>query len=201
LLIYKASPTWIFVTKKGWGGQIAVNYNRETLEEDFEILDPVLVPAGRYSYLNTVMMFYPPQSRPLSAVLMFEGGGYYDGIRISPSIKPTWNLGASVELGGFYQFDYVNFPGRNQTLQNHIAGMQLLYMLSTKISFSGYVQYNTAIHMVISNFRFRYNPKEGTDLYLVYNEGRNTLLDREIPMLPPYDSRNIMVKFTYTFQL
>jgi hypothetical protein len=132
---------------------------------------------------------------------MFEGGGYYDGIRISPSIKPTWNLGASVELGGFYQFDYVNFPGRNQTLQNHIAGMQLLYMLSTKISFSGYVQYNTAIHMVISNFRFRYNPKEGTDLYLVYNEGRNTLLDREIPMLPPYDSRNIMVKFTYTFQL
>jgi hypothetical protein len=201
LLIYRFVPSWTFVTKTGWGGQVSLIYNREFLEEDFEILDPVVVPTGRYQYVNTEWMFYPPQSWPLSTMLMFQGGGYYDGIRFSPSIKPTWNIGASVELGGFYQFDYVDFAARDQVLKNHIAGLQLLYMLSTKTSFSGYVQYNTAIHKVISNFRFRYNPKEGTDLYLVYNEGRNSLPDREIPTLPPYDSRNIMVKFTYTFEL
>ena len=201
LLIYRLSPIWTFATKKGWGGQIKMIYNREYLEEDFEILDPVLVPTGRYHYLNTEMMFYPPQSRPLSAILMFQGGGYYDGFRVSPGIQPLWNIGASVELGGFYQFDFVQFPERNQSLNNHIAGLQLLFMFSTKISLSGYLQYNTAIDQVISNIRFRYNPKEGTDLYLVYNEGRNTFLEREIPMLPPYDSRNIMLKFTYTFEL
>ena len=201
LLIYRFNPVWTFVTKKGWGGQLDLIYNLEYLEEDFEILDPVLVPTGRYQYVNTELMLYPPQSKPLSAMFMFQGGGYYDGYRISPSIKPTWNIGPSVELGGFYQFDYVQFPDRDQLLRNHIAGLQLLYMLSTKLSLSGYLQYNTAIDQVISNIRFRYNPKEGTDLYLVFNEGRNTLLDREIPVLPPYDSRNIMVKFTYTFEL
>jgi hypothetical protein len=191
---------WTFTTKKGWIGQISLAFNREYLEEDFEILDPVLIPAGRYHYVSTEMMFYTPQSRSLSTILTFEGGGYYDGIRMSPSIKPTWSLGASLELGGFYQFDYVQFTERDQGLQNHIAGFQFLYMFSTKVSFSGYLQYNTAIHKVISNLRFRFNPKEGTDLYLVFNEGRNTLLDREIPTLPAYDTRNITVKFTYTLE-
>jgi hypothetical protein len=200
LLIYRLTPVWTFATKKGWGGQIDLIYNREYLEEDFEILDPVLIPTGRYQYFNTEMMFYPPQSRPLSAIVMFQGGGYYDGFRVSPGITPTWNIGASVELGGFYQFDYVQFPEREQSLHNHIAGLQLLYMFSTKLSLSGYLQYNTAIDQVISNVRFRYNPREGTDLYLVYNEGRNTFLDREIPVLPPYNTRSIMAKFTYTFE-
>ncbi len=201
LLIQRFSPTWTFVTKKGWGGQVALHYNRETLEEDFELLDPVMVPRGNYTYPNAELMLYPPQSRAVSAILMFEGGGYYDGVRVSPGIKPLWNLGASLEAGGFYQFDYVRFPERDQRLTNHIAGLQLLYMLSTRVSFSGYLQYNTASHQFLSNLRFRYNPKEGTDLYLVFNEGRNTLLDREIPTLPPFESRSILLKFTYTFQL
>lgn len=201
LLIQRLSPTWTFVTKKGFGGQIAIHYNREFLEEDFELLDPIYIREGHYRYLNTEIMLYPPQSKPLSAILMFEGGGYYDGIRFSPGIQPLWNLGASVELGGFYQFDYVRFRERDQLLRNHIAGLQVLYMLNTKISLSGTLQYNTAIHKILSNFRFRYNPKEGTDFYLVFNEGRNTVLDREIPILPSYDARSILVKFTYTFQL
>ncbi|MCK4746862.1 MAG: hypothetical protein KAT15_07505, partial [Bacteroidales bacterium] len=68
-------------------------------------------------------------------------------------------------------------------------------------SLSAFVQYNTAIDKVISNVRFRYNPMEGTDLYIVFNEGRNTLLEREIPTLPIYEHRSIMVKFTHTFKL
>ncbi len=131
---------------------------------------------------------------------MLKGGGYYDGIKMSPSILPTWKIGASIVLGGIYQYDYVQFPDRNQILHNHIAGLRALYTLSTKVTFSGFVQYNTAINKVISNLRFRYNPKEGTDLYLVFNEGRNTLLEREVPTLPAYDQRNITIKFTYTFE-
>ncbi|MEN8229271.1 MAG: DUF5916 domain-containing protein [Bacteroidota bacterium] len=200
LLIYHASPNWNFTSKKGWEGTLNVIYNYEFLEEEFEILDPVVVPAGMYHFLNTDIRIFTPQSRSLSAMVMFEGGGYYDGIKLSPSLKPKWNIGASLELGGIYRYDYVNFAEREQTLMNHIAGLEALYMFSTKVSCSAFVQYNTAINKVLSNIRFRYNPKEGTDLYVVFNEGRNTWLEREIPTLPVYDQRNITVKFTYTFQ-
>ena len=200
LLIYHASPNWIFTTKTGWRGTLNIIYSYEYLDEDFEILDPIMVPSGKYHFLNTDIIMYTPMSRSLSAMVMFKGGGYYDGIKMSPSFHPTWKIGASVELGGIYQYDYVYFAERDQTLHNHIAGFKALYTLSTKVTFSGFIQYNTAINKVISNLRFRYNPKEGTDLYLVFNEGRNTWLEREVPTLPAYDQRNITVKFTYTFE-
>jgi hypothetical protein len=157
--------------------------------------------VGRYKYLSGELMLQTPGSSSFYAIFMFEGGGYFDGYKISPGVQPKWNIGASVELGGLYQLDLIRFPNRDQFLNNHIAGLQALYMFSTKLSLSAFVQYNSAINKVLSNVRFRYNPKEGTDLFVVFNEGRNTWLDREVPNLPEYDLRNITLKFTYTFEV
>lgn len=201
LLSWNTSPGWSFTGKGAWMGSINLVYNFENLVEDFEILDPVMVPTGKYHFLNSSLMLKTPGQKPVSALFNFEGGGFYDGIKLSPSVEPAVKLGASLELGGIYRFDHVTFPDRNQTLNNHIAGLRALYMLSTQISFSAFVQYNTAIKKVIANFRFRYNPSEGTDLYLVFNEGRNTYLERETPTLPAYDERNLTLKFNYTFKL
>lgn len=201
LLTWYTAGGWLFNSKEGWMGSLQLVYNYENLVEDFEILDPVMVPGGKYQFLNTNLMLKTPGQKSLNALVNFEGGGFYDGYKLSPSVEPSLKLGPSLELGGIYRFDYVDFPDRDQSLSNHIAGLRALYMLSTEISFSAFVQYNTAIKKVIANFRFRYNPREGTDLYLVFNEGRNTYLQRETPYLPPYDERNITLKFTYTFKL
>lgn len=74
-------------------------------------------------------------------------------------------------------------------------------MLSTKISFSAFVQYNSAGKVIITNFRFRFNPREGNDLYLVYDEGLNLDREREIPVLPVRTVRTLLLKYSYTFNL
>jgi len=201
LMMYNLQPTWSFSSKNSWMGSASLVYRIDQLEEDFELADPVIVPVGRYQYLSTELMLMTPGSSSFYAIFMFEGGGYFDGYSISPSVQPKWNLGASVELGGIYRIDFIRFPERNQSLTNHIAGLRALYMISTKLSLSAFVQYNSAINKVLSNVRFRYNPREGNDLYVVFNEGRNTWLEREVPHLPAYDQRNITVKYTYTFEI
>jgi hypothetical protein len=201
LMIYNLNPTWSFSSKNSWMGSVGPVYRIDQLEEDFELTDSVIVPAGRYEYLSGELMLQTPGTSSFYTIFMFAGGGYFDGYKISPSIQPKWNLGASVELGGIYRLDLIRFPDRMQSLNNHIAGLRALYMFSTKLSLSAFVQYNSAINKVLSNIRFRYNPKEGTDLYVVFNEGRNTMLEREVPNLPVYDARNITVKFTYTFEV
>ena len=201
LLIYNLNPTWTFTSKNSWMGSIGPVYRIDLLDEDFELSDHVAVPAGRYRYLSSKLMLQTPGTSSFYTIFMFEGGGYFDGYKLTPSIQPKWNIGASVELGGMYQLDLIRFPGRDQRLNNHIAGLRALYMFSTRLSLSAFVQYNSAINKVLSNIRFRYNPKEGTDLYIVFNEGRNTYLDREVPSLPQYDQRNITLKFTYTFEV
>ncbi len=63
------------------------------------------------------------------------------------------------------------------------------------------LQYNTAIDRVIANVRFRFNPREGNDFYIVYDEGLNTGIHRVSPSLPYSSGRTILLKYTYTFIL
>ena len=66
-------------------------------------------------------------------------------------------------------------------------------------SFFAFVQYNSTAHSTLPNFRFRYNPREDNDLYLVYNEQFNSNGYREVPILPTTVNRTIIAKYTHTF--
>jgi len=104
-----------------------------------------------------------------------------------------------LEVGGSYEYNHVRFPERSQRFTSHIGQFRGLVMLNTSLSLTAFVQYNSAQDIVISNLRLRYNPHEGNDLYLVYDEGFNTNREREIPALPVMKNRTLLVKYTYTF--
>ncbi len=74
-------------------------------------------------------------------------------------------------------------------------------MLTTSLSASDFVQYNSANDVIFTNVRIHYNPREGNDLYIVYDEGLNTYRQREIPALPRTSIRTILVKYSYTFNI
>jgi hypothetical protein len=193
---------WTFQTKNQWQGSLNFVYNIENLRDSLEISeDEVYVIPGRYKYANFMGNIVTPMSRSFYTMFMTEIGQYYDGSRISVRLQPTWNISRHLELGGIYNFDYVRFKSRGEEMTNHIIGLKALYMFNTRLSLNAYIQYNTALHGVITNLRLRYNPKEGNDLYVVFNEDRNTNLQREFPYLPVYSSRAVMLKYTYTFNL
>jgi hypothetical protein len=138
---------------------------------------------------------------PVWTVLNFETGTYYDGRMISVTAMPNWSISSSLVLSGAYIYSNVDFASRGQHFLSHIARLKALLMFSTKLSLSTFIQYNTENHQVGSNIRFRYNPREGNDLWVVYNEGTNTDLTREIPNPPRLAARTVMLKYTYTFRL
>jgi hypothetical protein len=160
-----------------------------------------VIPAGEYAFTAVEARIFTPSSLPISARFEVNAGGFYDGNIISVEASPMLNLSASIQLSGAYQFNVVNFPERNQSLQSHIARVNILYMYSTKLSASAFVQFNNANEAFIGNFRIRYNPREGNDFYLVLNEYRGFMVTETFPPKPPYYSRAIMLKYTHTFRL
>jgi len=181
-------------------GQISLGYNYEHVFRLFKLSDEAFVPLHIYRFPKVEAYFMTPMTRPLWMMVEYEGGGYYDGRYISISAEPTWSLSSSLNLTGAYVYNNVVFPERDQQFRGHIGRLKLLYMYSTKLSASAFIQYNSAVHSVNSNFRLRYNPREGNDLYIVYNEGSNTDLDRDTPLnIPRMADRTIMLKYTYTF--
>jgi hypothetical protein len=192
-------PGWQFRTKSGWEGQITPQFFYENVPETFSLSDDAEVPEGRYSFYGLNGEIFSISGKPIYAEATIDIGSFYDGWRTSLGLTPRWNILSDLELSGTYQFNRVTFPGRNQRFTAHIARLRVLYMLSTKFSATAFFQYNSTIDAVIANIRLRYNPREGIDLYLVYNEGLNTNRYRQDPILPFTSNRTVMLKYTYTF--
>ncbi|MCH7658525.1 MAG: carbohydrate binding family 9 domain-containing protein [Bacteroidetes bacterium] len=197
----EAGPGWKFQTKSMMTGNLSLNYMIEDVKESFSFSDDAEVPVGRYEFLEFESMVSTPATRKFYSIILSRAGGFYDGYRVSISFIPTWSISPSLQLSGTYQYNRIKFENRSQKFTGQIIRLKVLYMYNTKLSVSTFVQVNSSNNTIISNFRLRYNPKEGNDFYLVFNEGRNTNPDKEIPELPQISNRTILVKYTYTFNL
>ena len=194
-------PGWEFQTKSFFLGTFEVKRMVENVLEEFSFSNDTDVPEGNYEFYGFEGMLMTPMTRKVYAEMMLEGGQFYDGNRFSYMISPYMNLSSSFQINGTYQFDAINFNERNQKLRNHIARIKFEYMHSTKLSASSFVQYNTLNAAFVGNFRLRYNPREGNDFYLVFNEIRNLKPELEIPQLPNLANRTLLLKYTHTFVL
>jgi len=197
----EVGPAWEFDLKSGMMGSLAFKFHAEDLAESFELSEEVDVPPGRYSFAGLEGWVYTPMTKPLYSLIFFDAGSFYDGWKASLGAQPSWGLSSSLELSGYFQLNRVVFPRRGRELTGTIARLRGLFMMSTKLTASAFIQYNSLDRAVIANVRLRYNPREGVDFYIVYNENFNTGRSREVPALPLSSSRAIMVKYTYTFNL
>ncbi len=199
LLLAEIGPGWEFAAKSGFGGMIQPKLHVDNLLEPYELTDEISVPVGRYVYPGLTFMLQTPPGRLLNTILMGEVGGYYDGWRVSLGATPTWSGIPDLEIGGMFQYNLVKFPNRAQTFLAPLGQLRVLATLSVKLSASALVQYNGSDDTVGANLRFRYNPREGIDLYLVYNEGANTDRLGKVPVPPRSSGRALYAKINYAF--
>lgn len=188
-------------TKSGSSWGIGPGFYYQDLLRDFEILDGITIPEGSYSYFPVIDGYYQtPSSNLFSVSNSISMGRFYDGYRWSVDISPTWSVSPRLLLRSFYQINHLNFPKRDDTFTAHIGRLRLEYYFSTEFSVSTFAQYSNASERVTTNVRLRYNPREGNDLYIVYNEGLNADRLSYSPVRPFSNNRTILLKYTYTFK-
>jgi hypothetical protein len=190
-----------FNFKSGFGGMVSINHLYENVADTFSFSKKASVPSGEYGFNQIMTHLNSPQTNKFVLGLDFTAGTFYDGTQLTLGASPSWNVGSTLQLGLKYTYNYLNFSNRKQSFNGGITGIKALVMLNTKLSLSAFIQYNTAENSVLTNFRFRYNPREGNDFYIVFNEGRNTFRDIEDPRLPLFNNRSVLLKYTYTFTL
>ncbi len=193
-------PEWLFNLKSGAFGQVSFKHYTEKLYEELEISDEIAIPVGRYEFYNGSFMYQTPWGELLKSSFTINAGTFFDGTRLSLGALPAWNVSPHIELSGEYQFNKIRFQSRGEVYDIHIGRVRVKATLDTKVSAAAFVQYSSEAHTVTANFRFRYNPKDGNDFYVVYNEEINTDRFRELPVRPASDSRTLLLKYSHTFQ-
>jgi hypothetical protein len=192
---------WYYETKKMARGAYMFFRNLENLSFRYPLSPDVYINPGEYDFYGVYFRHSTSTSKFLRSTFHITGSEYYDGYRLNFTVVPSLNISHSLNLGGMYRLDLVDFSERNQRLRNHITRISAEYDYSSKLSTAVFIQSNTAINGIISNFRLRYNPREGKDLFIVYNDMRNTQVTREFPNLPGMNYQTFMVKYVYTFIL
>jgi hypothetical protein len=191
-----------FSFKKGFGGWVDLFRHQDYLTEQFDLSDDVFFTQGSYTYYNFETGFTTPSNRLVSFNYMLTMGQYYDGtyIDLTPA-QVNFRISSNVNFGLSYRYSQVDIKERDQQFISHIVRLKSEFTFTTKLSLLMYFQYSSLDKFGVNNIRFRYNPREGNDLYIVFNGDYNTHLTRETPELP-FMNRNILtIKYTYTFIL
>ena len=178
------------------GDQWAVEYakNFDAIEAPFVVTTGVVVPQGRYDFQQTKVLYTVSPQRPLSGTVILNYGGFYGG-----SLKEvTWR--GRVEFGPrFYaeptvSLNYFATPFGDGDA--NIVSSRLTYTLTPRMFVSALVQYQSAADAISTNARFRWEYQPGSEMFVVYSDGRNTIG----PGVPLLDNRSLVVKVTKLFR-
>ncbi len=173
--------------------QLSVDVQRsyELLAEPFDITSDVTIPVGGYSFHDLFLSYQMGGQRRVSGTAFVQRGGFFSGDITAfgyrqgqVEITPQLSVEPSVSI------NKVDLPedGFTATL---VTG-RVTYSFTTRMFFSGLVQYNSTGDSLGTNFRFRWEYQPGSELFVVYNDVRDTAL-RGAPRL---QTRAFIVKLT-----
>ena len=191
---------WRAGPKIGGFFRFQTKLNYESILDTFYLSSDAFIPAGTYQFWDNSFFILSPFGYLVRFRLNGDFGYFYDGTRYSFSVSPTWSVSQHLELSSDFQYNAVNLPKRDQTFRATIVRLRVKYNLNTRFFMSTFAQWNSFGERITLNFRLRYNPKDGNDLYLVYNENLEYGNENEMPPPPLSRNRTILIKYTHTFQ-
>lgn len=172
----------------------SVERGAEEVDEGFELADVLPVPNARYSTDEWSMRGSTAGSRIWSVEASVAGGDIYGGdlLRYGGSVTLAPVPALSFTTG--FDRNHVELPSGELTAD--VTTLRLTWAFSTRITTNALIQYNSLADQLLSNVRFNFIHRPGSDLYLVFTEDR---LDG--PSGWTTQDRGFVVKLTYLMRL
>lgn len=176
--------------------QWAVEYSKqfEALDLPFAVTPGVVVPSGAYDFSQTKLLFTLSPQRPVSGTLTLTHGGFYGGTLNEVTWRGRVELGSQFQLEPTVSFNYFNTPTGDGDA--NLIGSRLTYTMTPRMFASALVQYQSSSDTVSTNARFRWEYRPGSELFVVYSDGRSTVGAG----FPRLDNRSFVVKVTKLFR-
>ena len=164
-------------------------HDYEFLPGDFKIASGVVVPTGPYSSDTVRSSYSLGQQRKISGTMAASWGTFYGGTRTQTSYSGRISFPPGFSLEPSLSLNWVNLPYGDFTTR--LLSTRFNVTPSARLLVSGLLQFNASAHTVSSSVRLRWEYVAGSDLFVVYSDGRDTL-SSGTPLL----NRSIAIKAT-----
>lgn len=176
----------------------------DRLYAPWQIAENITIPAKRH--VMSKLEFYYQSGKGKRHQWSFSTflGGFYGGRQQSFTPEISYIASQHVNFSLAFEYNSLQFPdayaaaGRAELIRTRYSG-RLNYFFSSRLSVKTLLQFDNQSQTLGTNIRLRYHPREGSDLYLVYNHNMNVERNDVAPERPLFASRAVIVKYTRTF--
>jgi hypothetical protein len=174
------------------------------LKQPFAIAPGIVIPVGGYDFHNTRVGYNFGSQRRLSGNVSIEHGTFYDGTKTTLSVGGggggPFGVGRvevtpQISLEPGLSLNWVDLP--QGSFNTTLVTTRTTYTVTPLMFVSALVQYNSSNSTLSTNVRLRWEYQPGSELFVVYNEGRDTLTPRGYPEL---ETRSFVVKVNRLFR-
>ena len=179
------------------GDRFRFIYSRtyEFLPELFEIAPSVVLKVRGYDFDTVRARVTFGQQRPISGSVIAEHGTFFSGQKTGLTLsRGRLAFTPQFAVEPLYSVNWVNLVEGAFTTQ--LAGSRLIYTVSPRMFTSALLQYNSTSNTIAANIRLRWEYLPGSELFVVYNEHRDTMGHR----FPELENRALIIKINRLFR-
>tara|TARA_B100001123_G_scaffold450199_1_gene619145 strand:- start:3796 stop:6684 length:2889 start_codon:yes stop_codon:yes gene_type:complete len=170
--------------------------NYEFLEVPFQIASDVKIPTGIYRFQDTQVSYSFGSQRKYRGNLSLGHGSFFGGEKTSGGF--TWarfELSQRISLEPGVSVNRINLPVGRFTTQ--LVTTRTTFTATPRMFLSALIQYNSSNESIGANVRLRWEYQPGSELFVVYNEQRDTLVPNRFSEL---QNRSFVVKINRLFR-
>ena len=165
--------------------------NYELLENPFQITPDVAIPIGGYGFSDYYVSYGLGTQRLISGTVSLQRGEFFSGdITALGYRRGRVEITRQFSISPGVSINKIDLPQGRFTTK--LVTSRLTYTLTPRMFFGGLLQYNSSTNSLNSNLRLRWEYQPGSELFVVYNDVRDTEL-RSSPLL---QNRAFIIKFT-----
>jgi len=173
------------------GDQFNARYDDsfEYLAVPFTIAPGVTLPTGTYEFSNGRLGFNLGRQHRIAGNFAVEYGSFYDGTRLGASVSQgRITVTNALSFEPTYSLNRVRLPQGDFT--THLLGSRVTHTFTPLLFVSALIQYSSGARAVSTNARLRWEYRPGSELFVVYNESRDT----RVSGFPETSNRALIVK-------
>jgi hypothetical protein len=186
-----------FRTEFSGGDNFNIDYDRnyELLEAPFRIVPGVTIPVGGYGFYTAATSYQLGTQRRFNGTFSVSRGTFYTGRQTAASYRGRLAIHPQLALEPNISYNWIDLPQGNFTTK--LYSMRATAPLTPRMYISTLLQYNSSNSSFSTNARLRWEYQPGSELFVVFTEGRNTL-GAGYPFM---ETRGFVVKINRLFRM
>jgi hypothetical protein len=153
---------------------LSVTYDRnyEFLPKNFPIARSVMVPRGAYDYQSVSGQYSMGNQRKVSGAVSASRGSFYNGTRSTGGFSGRVSISSRFVLEPGITLNRVALPFGD--FSANLLTTRVVITPSPRMQLASLLQYNASAKAFTSSVRLRWEYTPGSDLFVVYSDGRDT---------------------------